>query len=217
MESMPPSHPPIKALVFDFDGTLAELNIDFGLMRERVLELARRMGYAAPPPQGYLLEQVAAIDQALGNGFSRAAARLIQDVEVEAAGRGRLFPFTLTLLERCRALGLGPAVITRNCGPAVRALLPGADQLCAAFLPREAVARVKPHPGHVLDALARLGQPPEHAAMVGDHPTDMEAARAAGCLAVGVASGRVGQAELKKAGAELTLPHAGSLLEALGF
>ena len=28
----------LKAAVFDFDGTLAVLNIDFGLMKKRVLE-----------------------------------------------------------------------------------------------------------------------------------------------------------------------------------
>ena len=42
-ELMPPLHP-IKAIIFDFDGTLAVLNIDFSSMRERIFDLMRRSG-----------------------------------------------------------------------------------------------------------------------------------------------------------------------------
>jgi len=34
----------IKAIVFDFDGTLAVLNIDFASMKERVFDLMRHFG-----------------------------------------------------------------------------------------------------------------------------------------------------------------------------
>jgi len=33
-----------KAIIFDFDGTLAVLNIDFGFMREQVFDLIRSYG-----------------------------------------------------------------------------------------------------------------------------------------------------------------------------
>lgn len=61
-----------------------------------------------------------------------------------------------------------------------------------------------------------MGLEPGRAAMVGDHPTDMQAAVAAGCLAVGVTSGRVDEAGLRQAGAQVVLPDAGGILEALG-
>ena len=35
----------IKAIIFDFDGTLAVLNIDFSLMRQRVLRLINEFGF----------------------------------------------------------------------------------------------------------------------------------------------------------------------------
>jgi hypothetical protein len=35
-----------KAIIFDFDGTLAVLNIDFGFMREQVFDLIRSFGIA---------------------------------------------------------------------------------------------------------------------------------------------------------------------------
>ncbi|RJX34365.1 MAG: HAD family hydrolase [Desulfarculus sp.] len=204
----------IQALIFDFDGTLAELNIDFALMARRVQELARDMGFRGPWPAGYTLEQMQAAAAVLGPDFQRRAQEIIESMELEAAGRGRLFGFTRPLLVRAGERGLGLAVISRNCGAAIRQLLPEVDRLCQAFLPREAVSRPKPHPGHVLAACRALVVAPASAAMIGDHPTDVQAARAAGCLAVGVASGRVDAAGLREAGAQVVLPDAG---EVLGF
>ena len=47
----------IKAIIFDFDGTLAVLNIDFSLMRERIFDLMRGYGIQDETIQEkYLLE-----------------------------------------------------------------------------------------------------------------------------------------------------------------
>lgn len=206
---------PIGALVFDFDGTLAELNIDFAELGRQVRDLARRRGFAGPWPEGYLLEQVEAVAARLGNGFSAEAQALIQAGELEAAGRGRLFAYTRPLLAAAAGRGLGVAIISRNCGPAIRRVFPDIASAVGAFLPREAVVRVKPDPAHALAALAALGVEPARAALIGDHPVDLATAHAAGCLAVGVATGRVDMAGLGQAGADLVLPDAAGLLEAL--
>ncbi len=214
---MPASGPvsTLGALVFDFDGTLAELNLDFAALRSEVHALARRRGRRGPWPAGYLLEEVEALAKELGPEFARRARELIQRRELEAAARGRLFPFTRPLLQRLRAAGYALGVVTRNCAAAVRRVFPQVEEVAGCFLPRERVSRVKPHPEHLLSACRRLGVPPPHTAMVGDHPTDMAAARAAGCLAVGVTSGRSPAADLRAAGAQLLLPDASGLLERL--
>ena len=47
----------IKAIIFDFDGTLAVLNIDFSSMRERIFDLMRRYGVGEELiEERYLLE-----------------------------------------------------------------------------------------------------------------------------------------------------------------
>ncbi len=51
--------------------------------------------------------------------------------------------------------------------------------------------RHKPHPDPILGALERLGARPEEAAYVGDSPSDVEAARAAGVHAIGVTWGGI--------------------------
>ena len=205
----------LTALIFDFDATLAEAPIDFGLMSRRVEALARDMGFQGDWPAGYTLEQVEKAARRLGDGYAQRAAQEIESIEMEAASRGRLFEFTLPLLARARSQGYGLAVITRNCGPAVKVVFPQVEELCQVFLPREAVRLTKPHPQHVLDACRALGVEPGQAVMVGDHPTDMQAAAAAGCLAVGVASGQVDEAGLRDSGARVVLPHAGGVLEML--
>ncbi len=206
----------LRALIFDFDGTLAELNIDFAAMRQTVEALARARGFAGPwPAAGYLLEQVAEVSARLGNGYGRQALELIEAVELEAAARGRLFAFTRPLLVQAQRAGLAVAIISRNCGPAIRRVFPDIERHCGVFAPREAVSRVKPDPGHPLTALAALGVGPEAAVLIGDHPVDIQTARAAGCRAVGVASGRVDRAGLLAAGADLALNDAANLLEAL--
>ncbi len=207
----------IDALIFDFDGTLAELNIDFGAMYAEVQALARQMGLTGDWPEGLLLEVIAQLAGELDHGFERRAHRLLRQREVAAARRGALFGFTRELLDRARSLGLATAIISRNCGQAIRVVFPQVDEACDLFLPREAVARPKPHPGHVLAALAGLGAEPGRAAVVGDHPIDVTGARAAGCLAVGVASGRMSAADLNAAGADIVLPDAAGLLGALGL
>jgi phosphoglycolate phosphatase len=202
----------MQALIFDFDGTLAELNLDFAALRDEVLAQARAWGAAPPWPEGHLLEQVRALARGLGPEFARRALGLIQQRELDAAARGRLLPFAADLLARARAGGLALAVVSRNCGPAIRRVFPQIEAATDAFLPREAVARPKPHPDHLRAACRALEIAPPAAVMVGDHPTDMQAARAAGCQAVGVTTGRTPAAELTAAGAQRVLAHAGLLL-----
>lgn len=205
-----------KALIFDFDGTLAELNIDFAAMRAEVEVLARGLGLGGDwPREGYLLEQVEVVAARLGDGFARKAGQLIMQRELAAAREGRLFAFTPALLAAARAQGYALAIISRNCGPAIRLVFPQVDGSCDVFLPRETVPRTKPHPGHPLEALRRLGLSPHQAALIGDHPIDVATAQAAGCLPVGVASGRIGQDDLRAAGAALVLPDASGLLDVL--
>ena len=213
----------VRALVFDFDGTLARLEIDFDLMRRRVLELAGTYGLESSRFAGrYVLETVTAVQTVLAEAdagkaisFAKAAADLIEEVELEAARRGGLFPQARPALAGLKKAGFRLAVITRNFGGAVRIVFPDLAEFCSVFLPREAVPRVKPHPDHLLAALKSLDTKPEETIMVGDHPMDVETGRLAGALTVGVASGRNTRSELTAAGADMVFDHIGELAESL--
>lgn len=65
----------------------------------------------------------------------------------------------------------------------------------------------KPHPHLLLAAMAEVGAEPQQTVMVGDTTYDIEMARAAGCLAVGVNWGNHEEARLKDAGAHCVIGH----------
>jgi phosphoglycolate phosphatase len=213
----------IAAVVFDFDGTLAELTIDFMLMKRRIAALAG--AFLGQPPEtdslpalewlDLLAGEVGAADSALGLELHTRGRLLITSMELEAAGRGRLFPFARRVLAGLSARGLATAVITRNCTAAVKRLVPDIESLCGCFLARDSVPRPKPDPGHVLSACECIGVEPGRTLVVGDHPLDIETARRAGTMCAAVFSGRVGPEELERHGPDFLAPDCEELIKQL--
>ncbi len=213
----------INAVVFDFDGTLAHLVLDFEAMKRQVADIAARWLPMRPKPDGLpalewievLRREVETVSPGNGAAFFLAAHADVQAMEVKAAAHGGLFPFTRDMLAQLSRRGVGTAIITRNCSAAVAMVFPDAADYCRAVLAREAVPRVKPDPGHLLAALDLLQASPGEALMVGDHPLDVETGRLAGTRTAGVASGRMSQEELARAGADHTAADARELMDAL--
>ncbi|GAB7080279.1 HAD family hydrolase [Megalodesulfovibrio paquesii] len=209
-----------RAVVFDFDGTLAELVIDFEDMRRRVAAVAAEFLLPAPVPGSTpvlewidttRLEIAGRCGHDAGVHFFFQAHAAVTGLELEAALRGRLFQGTRPLLQQLRQAGTRLGIITRNCDAAVRQVFPDVNDWCEAFLPREGVRRVKPNPQHLLEALTLLQCNPAEALMVGDHPMDIATALRAGVQAAGVASGRVGMQALADAGAHVVAADAPAL------
>jgi phosphoglycolate phosphatase len=187
----------IRAFVFDFDGTLALPNIDFGLMRRQVDTIAAR--YGADPDQFnqlYILEMIdmvaAQLQQASGGrgaNFYREAHDSILALEAECARTGGMLPGAIEVLQALRRWGFKVGVVTRNSDSAVRTICTMIDTLCDVFLPREAVRFVKPHPAHLELALERLQVSAPQAVMIGDGPIDITAGKAVGLKTVAVLTG----------------------------
>lgn len=73
-----------------------------------------------------------------------------------------------------------------------------ADRI-AVLVSRDDSGRLKPHPQPILRAAQKLGVPAEYCVMVGDTSVDVRAARAAGALAIGVLCGFGDEDDLKDA------------------
>ena len=215
--------PAVKAFVFDFDGTLAVLNIDFLSMRERILLLMGQYGVGEEMiREHYLLEIIEEVYQVLlkrnlsdAESFYEASHRILHGVEMEAAETGNLMPGTKETLGRLRKDGVKVGVITRNCEDAVRKVFPDVDQFCDVFVPRNAVKRVKPHPDHltlVLDSLKISGK---ESVMVGDHIIDIQAGKKVGMRTIGVLTGRTKKEEFEQAGADHILRNASEVFAIL--
>jgi phosphoglycolate phosphatase len=73
----------------------------------------------------------------------------------------------------------------------------------------------KPHPHLLQAAMAEVAAEPEKTVMVGDTTYDIEMARAAGCVAVGVNWGNHEAAQLEAAGAHCVIGHFSELSQVL--
>lgn len=213
----------IEAIVFDFDGTLAELTIDFNGMKKKLKALGR--AFIDPLPEkedlpalewvDFIADCLAVSDPDLGKEFHTRCRFLIITIELEAARNGRLFPFTCEMLSDLRTAGVKTGVITRNTASAVRVLVPDIETLSGCFLSREDVERVKPHPDHLFKALDKIGVAASNALMVGDHPMDIETGKRAGAMTAGVATGRMSINELKKSEPDFLAGNCAELMDIL--
>lgn len=212
----------IESFVFDFDGTLAVLRLDFTEMKRRLNTLAR--SYFAPtPPPAFLpvLESITWLDRSIRetggrrSGFRQEALALVSEIEIEAAKSGELFPFSRPLLNALAQKGAKTAIITRNCEAAVRLVFPDISDHCSAFFSRDHVSSPKPDPAHLFHAIDHIGADLTTAIMIGDHPMDIETGKSAGIMTAGVCSGNTGKDEFIAAGADWIAEDCKKLIELL--
>ncbi len=213
----------IESIIFDFDGTLAELQLDFAEMKRRLSDLAVKFCAPVPPPAflpvlewlGWLENSIAVSNGGLAVGFRQKALDLVMEMEMESARKGSLFPFARPLLKELLQQGIKTAIITRNCDSAVRLVFSDILDYCSAFLARDHVHSPKPHPSHLILALESIHAQPATALMVGDHPMDIQTGKAAGVLTAGVCSGNTSREELLGAGPEWVAENCRDLITTL--
>lgn len=164
----------LRAVVFDFDGTLTSPGaLDFAAIKREI----------GCPPDRFVLEWI----EALPAGAERAAAQAaLERFELEGAAESRPNEGAEDLVRRLRALGLRVGVLTRNGRAAVDAALTRFATLRAAdfdeIVTRDDDLPPKPAPDGLLHAAAAMGVPAAETLMVGDYLLDMEAGRAAGAV-----------------------------------
>ncbi|MGD0229419.1 MAG: HAD family hydrolase [Syntrophorhabdales bacterium] len=213
----------IKAVAFDFDGTLTD-PMAFGLIEKIRGEIERiAEDYISPVEvrrlahQGiYVIEmiyEVEAMIREAGQRFTGRAFATLRRMEIEAADGKALYPYVRDVLRTLRHRGVKIGIITRNCPAAVEKVFPDMGTYVDALKTREDVRHVKPSPDHVEAILEALKVTARDAILVGDHPTDMLGGRASGASTLGVLTGRTSRADLQDAGADYVADDIRGLLE----
>jgi phosphoglycolate phosphatase len=181
---------PLRAALFDLDGTLVETHIDFLAMTRAMRELALSAGVPEEVFRGkdILGMSDAAADFVTQNGGDGPALRqtahaLLEEMEVVGCAHPTLLPGTHALLTALRAQGRKIGIVTRNCRRVSTQLVSRFALPHDVLLSRDDVKLAKPHPEHLWEALRVLETAPRDAVMVGDHWMDVQAAHAAGCAA----------------------------------
>ena len=212
--------PPVSAVVFDFDGTLVETNIDFAGIRARLREhFVANDCWDEGFFQRYILEMIdnvcARLDGPRAGEVRREAMEIVHQGEAAACREGEPYPGVTEALQELEKRGYRLGIFTRNSRPCCELVLRRYRLPHTVLLTRDDVENVKPNPEHLQKTLARLGVRPEWALVVGDHHTDVETAVACGAHAVGVLTTNGTRERFLECGARLVLDSAAELPDVL--
>ena len=199
---------PVRAVIFDVDGTLVDSLPAFRIVAERAAApygvtitdaLVRDALNCTRPFWDLALPSDFADRERMIEMLREETARIWPDVLRE---HGRLAPAATPALDALRDGGAMLGITTGAGRGSLDALRrAGLLDRFAAVVTGDDVAQRKPDPEGLLTCASRLGVQPHEAAYVGDTPLDVEAARAAGMASIGVLGGAGDSALLSAAGA----------------
>ena len=175
-----------RLLMFDLDGTLIDSRLDICTAVNLL-----RANYDLPPLS------VETVTRYVGDGIDKLVERSLRGypVNIEKAVREcteyyrrhlhdktTLYPGVMDGLQRLRRAGYLLALISNKPAAACREILQHfkIEGLFVIVLGGGDTKHLKPHPEPLLATMSRLGAGPENSWMIGDHQTDLEAARRAG-------------------------------------
>ncbi|MBN2439667.1 MAG: HAD family hydrolase [Deltaproteobacteria bacterium] len=197
----------IRAVLFDFDGTLTEPgSLDFGVIREAV----------GCPKGRPVLEFI----NGMASQAERAEALKILDAfEAEAARQSRPNSGAEDVLEFLRTQGMKVGIISRNSMVSIRTALNNFERIrpadFAVILSRDDTYNPKPSPEGILAAAGMLGIPVTQVLVVGDFVFDVEAGRKAGAITAFLTNR--GSSHPCAYPSDFTLEHLGELKEIINL
>ncbi|WP_255167505.1 HAD family hydrolase [Natrononativus amylolyticus] len=161
------------AVVYDLDGTLVDLDVDWTSVALDVLELYA--GAGASPPSEDLWELLAASSE---NGLGPEVESAIAAHEREGARTSRRLAHADELRERPVPIG----VCSLNCEDACRIALEkhGLLEAVDAIVGRDSVGTRKPDPEPLLATVRELSATPDRTLFIGDSARDERTAERAG-------------------------------------
>ena len=161
-----------EAVVYDLDGTLVRLDVDWDAVHAAVVERLDEYGVDVGDRNLWDI-----LDVAAERGVKDVVEETIAAFEHEGAKASRRLPLADEL-----PLGVPVAVCSLNCEAACRIALErhDLDGHVGSVVGRDTVAGHKPDPEPLLHAIDSVGGDPERALFVGDSESDREAAKRAG-------------------------------------
>lgn len=213
----------IKAVLFDFDYTLADSSeavVDcfntglaaLGLPKAAPDAIRRTIGLSIPESLACIAgrEHLPRVEE-----FRLSWRRRSDEIMVAWT---KVFDWTAPAIEELREAGLALGIVSTKYRSRIESTLRphGLIEHFSVIVGGEDVERHKPDPEGLLLGLAGLGVGPNEAVYVGDTVADATAAQSAGTAFVGVLSGMTEAAELERLPNLGVLPHIGALPAFIG-
>lgn len=161
-----------EGVIYDLDGTLIRLAVDWDAVAEAVAELLRAEGVEPVPSSLWDM-----LDVAAPAGLGEAVESTVAGFERTGARRSERLPAADCLADETRPVG----ICSSNAESACRLALEthGLMGPIGTVVGRDSHPTRKPDPGPLLAAIEELDLRPSAAVFVGDTPSDAEAARRA--------------------------------------
>lgn len=167
---------PYKAIVFDLDGTLVRLRVDWRVAQREMADLARSR--AGVDYEGMTVWSMLRASQ---GDLRKALEAILQKREVEGAKMAERLPLADLLLHiRDRRVGVVSLNSRRSCEVALERT--GLTDLVDALVAREDAERLKPDPEPLLKCIRILGSSPQESVFIGDRERDRMTAVRAGTV-----------------------------------
>ncbi|WP_445478361.1 pyrophosphatase PpaX [Lysinibacillus irui] len=206
----------VKALLFDFDGTLLNTN---DLIIQTFMHVLNERFPGQYSPKDCLKFIGPSLKQTFNDiapGEEEALIAKYRAWNIEHHDElVSQYPDVVSTLEQLKAHGIRLAIVSTKRNDTIdRGLsILGATHLFDVRIGTDDVKNVKPDPEPVLLALERLGIDKEDAIMIGDNSHDIEAGHRAGVRAAGVAWAIKGEAYLQQYQPEYMLQHMTDLFD----
>ena len=188
---------PSSAVLFDFDGTLADTASDLARPLNRLraarglpqLPLESLRPFASAGARGLLEAGLGILPD--DPEFKPLREAFLQHYADEICVDTRLFPGIDTLLAEIESRGLRWGIVTNKSTHLTRKIVAalGLERRAACVVCGDTTPHLKPHPASLLHAANDLGLAPADCVYLGDDRRDVDAARAAGMRSVAVGWG----------------------------
>ncbi|MCM8804098.1 MAG: HAD-IA family hydrolase [Candidatus Omnitrophica bacterium] len=195
----------IKGVIFDFDGTIVNLSIDFKKIKERILKEAKNFNFKIPSkslPVLEFLEKIRKLNGKNGEDFFVIGHKILKEEEIKASKKTYPKKGVLELLKNLKEQDIKIGIITRNCREVVEKVINRFNIPYDIILTRDDIERVKPDPLHIKECLRKLGLKKNEVILVGDHFLDIRCGKKLNILSIGISNKNIKEYDFFKEGAD---------------
>ncbi|NIO44210.1 MAG: HAD-IA family hydrolase [Candidatus Aenigmarchaeota archaeon] len=208
-----------KAVFFDVDGTIIPLDVAIRTFQETCKHFKIRIPISRELLKvtiGYRLTGILHKVTPEALPFAGKFIKYFEDHQIENFKKyGGILPYVKSNFKSIKKRKIKIGIITTKKSKEAIAILKEYKLPYDVLVGNDNVKHIKPNSEPVLKACKELKVKPRECIFVGDHPFDMQAAKSAGCLAIGVLTGWGNRKNLKKAGADYIIKDLKSLIKLL--